>query len=207
MKIRSTVALLVLSLAPMASIAALAQQDKPKEMTPPPGMSNADMEAMMKAATPGENHKHLQRYVGDWTYNIKTFMAPGQPAMESKGTMHAEPILGGRYVQSVYKGDFMGHPFEGRSTDGYDNVSKQFVGSWVDNMGTGIMNSTGSCDAGCKVYNTTADMMDPVSGKKVATKSTTTWSDDSHFKMEMFMVDPASGQSVKTMEIDAQRKK
>lgn len=206
MKIRSTVALLVLSLIPMASIAALAQGDKPKEMTPPPGMSSADMEAMTKAATPGENHKHLQRYVGDWTYNLK-FMAPGQPAMESTGTMHAEPILGGRYIQSVFKGEFMGQPFEGRSTDGYDNVAKQYVSSWVDNQGTGIMNSTGSCDAGCKVVNMNADMLDPVSGKKIATKQTTTWSDDTHFKMEMFMVDPASGQSVKMMEISAQKKK
>lgn len=204
MKIRSTVALLVLSLAPMAATAALAQ-DKPKEMTPPPGMSSADMEAMTKAATPGENHKHLQRYVGDWTYSIKMFAAPGQPPLEATGTMHAESILGGRYVQSVYKGDLMGQPFEGRSTDGYDNVSKQFVGAWVDNMGTGIMNSTGTADSGGKVVNMNADMMDPVSGKKVATKSTTTWIDDSHFKMEMFMVDP-SGKSVKTMEITAQKK-
>lgn len=205
MKIRSTVALLVLSLAPIASSSAPAQ-DKPKEMAPPPGMSQADMEAMTRAATPGENHKHLQRYVGDWTYNIKTFAAPSQPAMESTGTMHAEPILGGRYVQAVYKGDFMGQPFEGRSTDGYDNVSKQYVSSWVDNFGTGIMNSTGTCDAGCKVVNMNADMMDPASGKKVATRSTTTWIDDSHFKMEMFTVDSASGKSVKMMEINAQKK-
>jgi hypothetical protein len=33
-----------------------------------------------------------------------------------------------------------------------------------------------------------------------------TWLDDNSFKMEMFMVDPASGQSTKTMENVAKRK-
>jgi hypothetical protein len=204
MKIRSF--LLAAALVPAI---ALAQGDKPAS-NPKPADSHAmggpEMEAMMKAASPGEHHKPLQRYVGDWTYTMKMWMAPEQPAMESGGTMHAEPILGGRYVQAVYKGEFMGHPFEGRSTDGYDNVGKQYVSSWVDNVGTGIMSSTGTCEAACKVFNMTADMLDPMSGQKISTKSVVTWSDDNHFRMEMFMVDPKSGQPVKTMEMTAKRK-
>ncbi len=202
MKIRSAVAPLLLAAA-LAPAALLAQGDKPAA---PPAMPAGEMEAMMKVAAPGEHHKPLQRYVGDWTYTMKMFMAPGQPAMESVGTMHAEPILGGRYVQSVYKGDFMGQPFEGRSTDGYDNMAKQYVGSWVDNAGTGIMSSTGSCDASCKSFTYVASMMDPMSGKKIDTKQVITWLDDNSFRMEMFMVDPASGKSTKTMESTAKRK-
>jgi Protein of unknown function (DUF1579) len=205
LKIGFVLTLALLALAPALALAQGNTQGD-KKPAPPPGMSAADMEAMMKAATPGENHKMLQRYVGDWTYSVKTFATPGQPAMESTGTMHAEPILGGRYIQSVYKGSFAGQPFEGRSTDGYDNVTKQYVGAWVDNMGTGILNSSGTCDAGCKVVSMSADMMDPTSGKKIATKSVTTWSDDNHFKMEMFMINPASGKSIETMEISANRK-
>ncbi len=34
----------------------------------------------------------------------------------------------------------MGMPFEGMGIDGYDNLAKQYVSTWVDNMGTGIMN-------------------------------------------------------------------
>jgi len=204
MKIRSTVAPFLLALA-LVPAAALAQADKPKPAAPP-AMGGPEMEAMMKAAAPGEHHKALQRYVGDWTYTMKMWMSPDQPAMESSGTMHAEPILGGRYIQSVYKGEFMGHPFEGRGTDGYDNVGKQYVGSWVDNAGTGIMSSTGTCEAACKVFNMSSEVMDPMTGKKVSTKSVVTWNNDNSFRMEMFMADPASGQSVKTMELTAKRK-
>jgi len=207
MKIRSAVAPLLLALALVPAVL-LAQGDKPASNSmpaAPPAMGGPEMEAMMKAMSPGEHHKPLQRYVGDWTYTMKMWMAPGQPATESGGTVHAESILGGRYIQSVYKGEFMGQPFEGRSTDGYDNLAKQYVSSWVDNAGTGIMSSTGSCDASCKSLTYTASMMDPMSGKKIDTKQVITWSDDNHYKMEMFMVGPG-GESVKSMEVSAKRK-
>jgi hypothetical protein len=200
MKTRSTTVafLLTLSLAPGL---ALAQSDKPAAA---PGM---DMAAMAKAATPGEPHKHLQHMVGDWTYTTKMWMAPGQPPMESKGTMHAESLLGGRYVRSTYKGQMMGQPFEGQSTDGYDNTTGKFVSAWVDNMGTGIMNSTGSCDADCKVLTMLSEpMLDPASGKKMAGKEVITWADNNNFKFEMFMVDPAGGAEMKVMESVAKRK-
>jgi hypothetical protein len=46
-----------------------------------------DMQAMMaayeKAATPGEQHKLLQKQVGKWNLTLKTWQAPDQPPMES----------------------------------------------------------------------------------------------------------------------------
>ncbi|HZF09682.1 MAG TPA: DUF1579 domain-containing protein [Thermoanaerobaculia bacterium] len=205
MKTRTAVVLSLLALSlSVAPGIALAQGDKPAA---PPGMDHAAMEAAVKAATPGEHHKHLQHMVGDWTYSSKMWTAPGQPAMDSKGTIHSDSILGGRYVLSVYKGDMMGQPFEGHSTDGYDNNTGKFVSSWVDNMGTGIMNSTGSCDAPCKVVTMTSEpMFDPMSGKKMASKEVTTWVDDNNFKFEMFAVDPAGGPEMKVMEVMAKRK-
>jgi hypothetical protein len=203
MKIRTAVVLSLFALS-LVPVAVLAQGDKP---APPPGMDKAGMEAAMKAATPGEHHKHLQHLVGDWTYSSKMWMAPGQPAMESNGTIHADSILGGRYVLSVYKGDMMGQPFEGHSTDGYDNTTGKYVSSWVDNMGTGIMNSTGSCDTPCKVVTMNSEpMFDPMSGKKMASKEVITWADDNNFKFEMFAVDPAGGPTMKVMEVAAKRK-
>jgi len=97
----------------LLAIPALAQ-DKPKDA---PGMSNAEMEAMMKAMAPGEQQKKLARFAGDWTFTNKAWMAPGQPPMESTGTMHGVILFGGRYVEHTWKGNMMGMPFEGRGTD------------------------------------------------------------------------------------------
>jgi hypothetical protein len=188
----------------MALSAPVVAQDKKAEGKAP---GEAEMAAMMAAAQPGENHQHLGRMAGDWEYTSKMWMAPGQPPEESKGTMHGETVMGGRYVQHHWKGNMAGMPFEGLGTEGYDNVTKQFISSWIDNMGTGIMSSKGSCDAAGKVCTMVGDMADPMSGKNVTVKFVLTWADSDHFKNEMFMKDPASGSEMKTMEINAWRKK
>jgi hypothetical protein len=192
-----------LSLLALTTVPAMAQ-DKPKEAAPP-GMDPAAMEAMMKAISPGENHKHVTRYAGDWTYAGKMWMDPGQPPTESTGTMHGETILDGRYVQSVWKGTFMGMPFEGRGTNGYDNLSKQYVSTWIDNMGTGIIYSTGTCDASGMKCEDKGEMMDPMTGKKSYMRSVVTWTGDKSFKMESYGPGP-SGEEVKMMEMVVTKK-
>ena len=113
--------------------------------------------------------------------------------------------MGGRYLQTKYNGTMMGMPFEGRGTDGYDNIGKQYVSSWVDTMGTGVMYQTGSCDDAGKICTYSGEVWDPMSGKKTMTKSVVTWVDDSTFKNEMYGPAP-DGKEMKTMEIVAKRK-
>jgi hypothetical protein len=192
-----------LSLLALAALPVLAQ-DKPKEPAAP-GMGAADMEAMQKATAPGAQQKKLARLAGDWTVTTRAWMAPGQPPMESPGTMHGEVLMGGRYVEHTWKGSFMGQPFEGRGTDGYDNVGKMYVSSWVDTMGTGIMHMTGTCDEPVKVCTYTGDVWDPMSGKKTSMKEVITWADDNNFKNEMYGPGP-DGKEMKWMEITAKRK-
>ncbi len=198
MKIRLTAAALCLLALP-----ALAQ-DKPKEPAAP-AMGAAEMEAMQKAMTPGEPHKHLARYTGDWTFTSKMWMDPSQPAMESSGTMHGETVLGGRFVQTTWKGNMMGMPFEGRATDGYDNVAKQYVSSWMDNMSTGIVYSTGTCDASGNKCSLKGDMMDPMTGQKSYMRSEVTWTDANTFKNEMYGPGP-DGKEFRWMEMTVKRK-
>src|SRR5207237_831498 len=111
MKMRS---LLLLSTILLSVAGAAFAQDKAKE-PPMGGMNPADMQAaMVKSMTPGAPHQQLARMAGDWTFTSKAWMMPGQPPMDSAGTMHADVLLGGRYVEHHWKGDFMGMPFEGR---------------------------------------------------------------------------------------------
>lgn len=201
MQTRTKLVALSLSIALLSGGVVSAQENHPE------GMTHEQMEAMMKLASPGELHKQLGKMAGDWTFTNKMWMAPGQPPMESAGTMHAEAILGGRYIQSAWKGSFMGQAFEGQGTEGYDNISKQYVSSWVDNMGTGIMHSVGTCEDGGKKCTVVGESSDPMSGGKVTMKSVLTWMDDNSFKNEMYGKDPASGQEMKMMEIVAKRKK
>jgi Protein of unknown function (DUF1579) len=201
MKIRARVLLSLFVVSVVLAGVALAQ-----EPAQPAGPSQAEMEAMMKAMAPGEQHKHMARMVGDWTFTNKFYMAPGAPPTESSGTMHAEALMGGRYVEHHWKGNMMGMPFEGRGTDAYDNGTKQYVSSWIDNMGTGIMMQTGTCDDAGKTCTYSGETFDAMSGKKITMRSVITWVDNDTFKNEMYGPDP-TGKEAKMMEIVAKRKK
>lgn len=201
MKTHTTFAVLFLLALCTLGVPAAAQEQKPGDM----GMTPEQMQAMMQAMSPGEQHKRMAKMAGDWTFTNKFWMAPGAPAAESSGTMHAETLMGGRYVQETWKGDMMGMPFEGRATSAYDNVAKQYISTWIDNMGTGIMVQTGSCDEAAKTCTLAGDTMDPMSGKKMTMKSVITWLDDNSFRHEMYAPDP-SGKEMKMMEIVAKRK-
>jgi hypothetical protein len=198
MKARWTVALSLLALTAMPALA----QDKPKP-TDAPAMGGA--EEAMKATAPGEQQKKLARLAGDWTFTNRAWMAPGQPPMEAAGTMHGEILMGGRYVEHTWKGNFMGMPFEGRGTEAYDNVRKMYVNSWVDTMGTGIMYLTGTCDEAVRTCTYTGDVWDPMTSKKSSMKQVITWMDDNSFKNEMYGPGP-DGKEAKWMEIVAKRK-
>lgn len=196
MKSRTTFAVLSLIALCTLGIPAIAQA-QPGEMTP------EQMQAMMTAMSPGEQHKQMAKMVGDWTFTNKFWMAPGAPPTEASGTMHAEALMGGRYVEHHWKGNMMGMPFEGRGTDAYDNLAKQHISTWIDNMGTGIMVQTGTCEG--KTCTLVGDSMDPMTGKKMTMKSVITWLDDNSFRNEMYAPDP-SGKEMKMMEITAKRK-
>jgi hypothetical protein len=196
MKVRG---ILVLCLLALICIPALAQDKKPEG-----AMGGPEHEAMVKAMSPGAEHKQLAKRAGDWTFTSKMWMAPEAPPMESSGTVHGEMMLGGRYLHSVWKGNMMGTDFEGHGTDAYDNMSKQYVSTWVDNMATGIMYMTGSCSG--KVCTSTGDVLDPMKGgQKTTMKGVTTWIDDSSYKFEMYSKD-ASGNETKMMEFLVKKK-
>lgn len=187
----------LLALAP----AALAQ-DKPAL----PAEQQAMMDAMIKAATPGPNHKMLGSMVGDWTFVMRMWMDPSAPPSETSGTVTNRPLMGGRYVQGDYKAQVMGMPFEGASVVGYDNVSGQFVSTWLDNMSTGIMYMTGSYDAASRSFTYSAEMPDTMQpSTKVKVREVVRVVDDNQHVMEMY--ETRGGKELKTMEIVFKRAK
>lgn len=166
--------------------------------------SNDEMKAMMAAATPGESHQMLAKSAGTWTGTVTMWMQPGAPPTVSQAQATNEMIMGGRYLKSTNSGNVMGMPFEGVGITGYDNVKKQFVNSWIDNMGTGIMTLTGTWDAASKSIVYTGSEPDPATGKDTPVKEVWRFVDDDNQVMEMYSV--MDGKEVKSMEIKYTRK-
>jgi hypothetical protein len=164
---------------------------------------SAEEKAWMEFMTPGEQHLMLSKDNGVWTEEITFWTAPGAPPMTYTATCTNEMILGGRYQRSVHKGEMMGMPFEGINIMGYDKARKMFFSSWVDNMGTGIMNSEGTYDAAQKMLVLKGQTTDPSTGKQMSFRQTMKWIDTNTQEMEMFMV--TDGKEFKSMAIKFKR--
>lgn len=170
--------------------------------------SAAAMKAWMEYSTPGEMQKTLAASDGNWTGTTTTWMENGGKPITSQSECTNKMILGGRYQHSMYKGNFMGMPFEGMSIMGYDNTKKKFVSTWVDNMGTGIMHAEGDWNPSKKSIELKGKMTDPARpGEECDFREVYTFTDANNHMMEMYGPDSKTGKEYKTMEIKFTRKK
>src|SRR5438874_176629 len=181
--------------------------------------SAADMQKMMaqmmELSKTGENHKLLASLDGDWDYTIKFWMNPDPkaPPQESNGTATRKTIMDGRYSVMDVSGKMQmpgedGKPkdvdFKGMGIEGYDNVKKKFVASWIDNMGTGIEFSEGTYDPATKTFTYTMEM-EPMPGMKTQVREVIKVADNNHMMLEWY--ENQGGQEKKTMEINYTKKK
>jgi hypothetical protein len=91
-------------------------------------------------------HAQFKKHVGKWTTETKSYYEDPSKATVSKGTATFRLVMGGRYLQQVVKGEMFGMQFVGRGLSGYDKLKKKYVGTWIDNMSTGISTTEGSYD-------------------------------------------------------------
>lgn len=172
-------------------------------------MTNAQTPEEMKAweahMTPGAQHEWMATMSGEWDAEIKTWMDPSQPPLISKGSCTNTMIMGGRYMEYKFKGDFMGMPFEGQGVMAYDNAAKKFYSTWHDSMSTGLMYMEGTYNEKTQTMTSIGNSVDPMTGNPMQTKEITKYHSKDKHSMEMFMT--IEGQEIKTMEITYTRKK
>jgi len=166
--------------------------------------SVAQQKAWMEYATPGAPHKMMAEEVGTWNCDMTFWMGPDAKPEKATSTAEIKMVLGGRYQEANYKGTMMGQPFEGKSTLAYNNASKEFTTTFIDNMGTGMMVAMGSWDDASKSMNLKGDMVNPMNGKKTPYREMYTVVDANTRKMEMF--DTKDGKEYKSMEIMMKKK-
>lgn len=218
--LKIAVATIVVGLSAVLLIApTLAEEPKPNESpaaSPAGQMNDAEMMAkMMELSKLNENHKLLTDSVGTWTYTVKMWMNgdPSSKPEESRGTATRKGMMDGRYVvmdatsrmeMPGADGKMKSMTFKGHGLEGYDNVKKKFIGTWMDNMGTGIMMSEGDYDPATKTFTYNSEM-EPMPGMKVPVREVLKMTDKNHMTFELY--ENRGGQEVKTMEINYTRKK
>jgi len=166
--------------------------------------SAAQAKAWQAYATPGAPHKLMNDEVGTWNCEMTFWYDKDSKPEKASSVATVKMILGGRYQEANYVGKIMGAPFEGKSTLAYNNASKEYTTTFIDNMGTGMMIATGKYDEKTKSMELKGDVVNPMNGIKSPYREIYTIVDATTRKMEMF--DTKNGEEYKSMEIIMKKK-
>ena len=173
----------------------------------PPGWTPADLQAMIDAGTPGKEHEFLAESVGQWQGKTIMQMSPGGQSAEGECTVTVTPMLDGRFTKTEITGEIPGMgPYHGFGISGFDKVSGEFVSSWIDNHGTGVMNGVGELSADQKTLTWEFGYNCPVTKKQCKMREVVTFTGPDTQVLEMFGAEPKSGEVYKMMRIELTRK-
>lgn len=178
---------------------------KPRKSATSKRMTHEDMiAAWQKAMTPSEGHRRLEPMLGTWTARSTFCMTADSPPDIGEAISENRWVLGGRYLEQVYRGTAGGMPFEGIGFTGFDNVQGKYVGTWMDSFGTGLMNSIGTGTPTGEEIESEATSLDP-SGKLVRFWCKVRIKDRDHHSFEMWTKAPG-GRRFRTMLIEYTRR-
>lgn len=139
---------------------AVAQDQGEMEMTP-------EMEAWMKAATPGKHHKYLEALIGDFAADVKIWETPDAEPMQFTGTISRKWILDGRFVQETVEADSPFGPFKALGFIGYNNIDGEYQFVWLENQSTTVTVNSGFYNVEDKTLIQMGKHRDPATGKVV----------------------------------------
>lgn len=185
-----------------------AKPGEPAEPKLPPGWTAEDLAAFAAAATPGEQHKRLAEDVGTWHGKNTMWMGPRTEPIESESTTTISSLYDGRFTKLDMKGEIPGMgPYHGLAIHGFDNISKKFVATWIDNLSTGFANGEGELSKDGKTLTWTFACNCPLKKTPITMRQVETTTGPGKKVLEMFGADPKTGEEYKMMRIELTKAK
>jgi hypothetical protein len=156
-----------------------------------------------KQPAPAKEHEWLKQFSGEWETEAEMIVEPGKPAVKCKGA-ESSRTLGGFWLVSEMKGDFMGVPVNGLMTVGYDAEKKKFVGTWVCSVCDRMFKYEGTASGNTLTLETEGPH--PATGKIVKMRDVVELKDKDH-KLLTSYIQGEDGKWVSFMTMTARRKK
>jgi hypothetical protein len=168
----------------------------------PAGWTEADMQACILAPPPGKMEERWAQVIGVWGGKYTMWLGPGAVPIETECTNTITPLMDGRFTKCEMVGEMPGMgPYHGFAIFGFDNVSQEFVSTWIDNHGTGMANGVGELSSDGKTLTWDFTYNCPVTKKPVVMRQVETTTGPGRKTLEMFGADPKRGQEYKMMRI------
>lgn len=158
--------------------------DQAKSQEPENLVANKEIAKYM---TPGAMHKLIGESAGEWNQTISTWTESTKDPVISTAKCTISMILGGRYQKSICKGKMAGKDFEGQGIIGYDNALNVFKSSWIDNLGTGVLNMKGKYNTETKTIEFTGQYIIPATSSETIVRETLKFESKSSMVQELFI--------------------
>ncbi len=111
----------------------------------------------MQVSEQRDEHKWLQRLVGEWTFETEGVMGPEEPPAKSDGTEVVRPLGGLWTIGEGMMDGPDGSPMKTIMTLGFDPELGRFVGTFVGSTMTNLWQYEGELDAERKVLSLRAE--------------------------------------------------
>jgi hypothetical protein len=106
---------------------------------------------------PQDQHRWLERLLGDWAYETECSMGPGQPLEKLPGIEHVRS-LGGLWVVGEAEGAMPGGGrMQAVLTLGFDPRKGGYVGTWIGSMMDHLWSYAGGLDPAGEVLTLAAE--------------------------------------------------
>jgi hypothetical protein len=128
------------------------------------------LERLAAFGQPGEPHRQLAARAGSWNVEIFYIATPdGDPMYKMTGSSDVQVLWDGRYVQETFQTTVNGQAVEVRTITTFDNRTKEYVATWIDSVGTGILVAKGKHHGTGRTINYSVDLpkADGPSTKKI----------------------------------------
>jgi len=149
-----------------------------------------------------QEHEHVLAGVGEFEGTLTMFI-PGMPEPMKVPCSEVVTAVGELWTTSRFETTFMGMPFTGASTYGFDPNKKKYVGTWIDSTSTSLTTMEGVYNEELKAVVMEYEAFDPPSGKSKKMRSEMALTEDG-YSMTFFDMD--SGDAVKQMHMAVRRK-
>jgi hypothetical protein len=166
------------------------------------------MELWKKYTFPGEKHKHIEYFVGEWESIIKSWPVPGKEPKVRNQKIKVESFFDGRFTKAHIKTDAsdIGMVIETIVINGYDNFKQEFFSITLSKLRTDYYLTTGKLDKTGKIRTDTTVRTDILTGEQYRVKAITTIINRDKYTYEYYQIDP-EGNEIKRMDITYTRKK
>lgn len=150
---------------------------------------------------PTAEQKRFEPLVGEWEVEMTMHSPMGD--IPGQG-VETNRMIGGRWLESEFEGSVMGQPFEGRGLFGWDAVKEQYVGVWVDSMGSQMAMMTGEWSEEDGAIEWTWETTEEMSGQHGTARNIDAFGGGT--RAGKFFFKPDGGEETQTLELAYRRK-